>query len=416
MISKNQIYLSVLLTIFWIGFIHLFGSKHYTFKRGWQDNVSNISSMLLFTAEGFNINKQGVEKLVQPLPSDEVPAQFLTDVEDSQWFWRPDFGKDKPLFFVWPDVARPYPLGAWLWYAPYTGMLYKVGLSMSTVTLISTSVFLLVAHFCFFVFFNHLSVQLKDVLLQPGQWWIKGAFYFCIYLIYTEFIHWSGQGQYDLIAMLPMIFFYRFFRQKNYIWALFSFSLALSLHFRSLFSLGLALLSGLYLLKDFSSVFLPMKHRQKNWLLFFITLTLGFLATLVFYYNSKFLTDAQLYKLNDYHFSTIGKKSFLEVFLFFAFFLGFLVWYLKNRLWGFLAVAATTLAIFYTTPQMRGWYVMFIFPIFLLIEKGLPNLKRIFLVTLLFYVFCATTFPNQNPFDFTFFRNLLELLRGDNVS
>lgn len=413
--TKKQFYISFVLSLGWILFIHFWGSDHHTFKTKWHDNVSNISSTLLFTVEGLNIHKSPIGSLVQPLPYEEVVSRFHTDVESKEWFWHPQLGKDNPLFFVWPEVPRPYPVGAWLWYSPYTFMLYGLKLSMSTVTFISSFVFLLIAHLCFFLFLNEIRTNLSPVLAN-GNRFFKFVYYFFLFILYTEFIRWSGQGQYDLIAMIPLIYFFKYFKESHLIKALFFFGVALSFHFRSLFSLGLALYCGGLLLVSWKHYFGHAKELGKNVSLLATTLLMGACATLVFYYNSRFLTDTSIYKLNEYHYTTIGKKSWPELIAFFVFFVGLLIWFLKNRLWTYFAVASTTLLILFTTPQMRGWYILFIFPIFLLLDKKAINNKHIFYACMIFYTFAASTFPNQSPFDFTFFREIYELLIGDNVS
>jgi hypothetical protein len=410
--TKKQWLLSLVLSLAWVLFIHVFGSQHHTFKTKWQDNVSNISATLLFTAEGFNIYKEPVGNLVQVFPQERLPEKFKSDVDNSEWFTHPKLGDSKPLFLVWPEVPRPYPPGFLLWYAPYTTLLYETPLTLSEVTFLSSLVFLFVAHICFFLFFNELKPLLATEGKTKKDQWHKAGIFFFFFVLYTELVRWSGMGQYDLIAMIPLFYSYRYFKKKNIVFSLLFFGIALYFHFRVLFSLGLCLYCGVLLLLNWRKYLISLK----NGILVLLTLLLGVTSSIVFLYNSRFHTSSSIFKLNDYHYSHLPQKAWWEILLFVVFFFGPLIWFAKNKLWAFLAVSSSTLLILLTTPQLRGWYLMFVFPIFLLLDSTQPNRRKIFYVCCIFYLFTVSTFINQSPFDFTFFRELIQVVRGDTVS
>jgi hypothetical protein len=407
--NKKRILISLVLSLFWLGVIHLWGSKHYTFVRGWQDNVSQISSAFLFTVEGFGIYTKPTGDSLKPLPQKDLPPRFKTDVNPEEWFWHPEIGKEKPVFMVWPNIPRPYPLGAYVWYAPYSLIVYGLNGSMALAAALSTFVFLLIAHVCFFIYYDELR---KNILSGSSHkdTFLRVSFYFLMYIIYAEFIRWSGQGQYDLIAMIPLIFAYKAFKKEDYPFTLFLYGVALSIHFRTLFSLGLVLLATFLILVDLK------KHlgrgKNRNIVLISAAALMAGISAFIFINNISHLTDTTLYSTNEFLYSSIGKKSVPEIILFFVFLFGLLYWFFKNSLWPQLSVALSTLLILFSTALIRGWYVMFLFPIFLLIDPKDKRKKAVFYASFLFYIFSSSTFMNQSPFNFSFFRELIEIYNG----
>ncbi len=407
-LTRKNLAISIIGTLFWVIFLSWFGSKHHTFKANWQDNVSNISAVQLLILEGVDIFKEPVQSFVHPLSESEVPSRFLTDVDSVNWFWHESLGKDRPLFFVWPDVPRPYPIGAWLYYAPSSLLVYQFGLSMSFATLLNTFLFLLIAHLCFFLIKNLVYEELKDSIRQSQFW--RWCFGFFALTMYFEFIHWSGQGQYDLISMLPLIIFFKNLKSLKWKESLVFYGLALNLHFRSLFSLG-SCLSVIF------CSFLTGRADQKLWNVrnlkwYAVALGLALTSGFIFILNSRFLTDTSLYQHNEFHYQSLIQFQNFSTFSFLCIAMVLAGWILWQRFWQLFFWFSLAFFIFVSTPQLRSWYVMFLFPAFLLIGcSSRPKRTQQFALVSAVYVYFASFIFKQSPFEFYFLRDLYEIFQ-----
>ncbi len=383
---------SLVLAAFWTLFIGKFGSDHGTFDSKWGDNVSNISSAYLFLHEGLKISTRPLVEMVEPLNSSAVAPRFKTDLRQEWWYYSKKAGVDKPLFFVTPEVPRPYPPGAWLLYLPFALLVYWLGFSFSTVALASTFVFLLIAHICFFMFYQRLNSQ-----VPREKSLIKGLFWFIVFTAYSEFVMWSGQGQYDLIAMLFLFFCIDYLSAQKWPRAFLFFSLAFSFHFRSVFFSG-ALVRGLVRVKNIL-----------NWQIV-AAAVLGSLSFYVLFTNLSFLTNVDFVNLNKYHYSVFLAQDLLVRTVYFLVFGGLIVFYLRHRLWEQLGVTLTTTLVLITTRAVRSWYTLFLFPIFLLPPREAKNQSTLFAINSLFYIFYSSLFLTESPFEFTFLREIYRCL------
>lgn len=97
--ARRQWGLILLGTALWTLFIHLYGSQHHTLKSKWQDNVSNLSAAALFSVIDFEIYKKPLQDSVLPFSERDLPLTFKSDVEPTQWFFHPQLGPERPLFF-----------------------------------------------------------------------------------------------------------------------------------------------------------------------------------------------------------------------------------------------------------------------------------------------------------------------------
>lgn len=390
---RKFLILSFLGASFWILILHQFGSLHHTFQKKWQDNVSNFSAVQLFRFENFSVHQFPVGSLVSPLAIEEVHPNFLTDTEETQWFTHPQLSEKQPLFFVWPEVPRPYPLGAWLTYAPFSMAVYQGGLAMHWGTFFSSWFFLFVAHLCFFLFF----LSMKDLGIPK---WMFGAF---LFVLYGELIYWSGQGQYDLIAMIPLILSYRAVKEGQFQKSLVLYLLAFNFHFRALFSIGLF----------FAATFQSLRRWTWTWKslgAYGLCLVLGLLGSYVLFLNREFITSGEIYKLNEYHFSTLLEKSWFEVLGFVFSFVFVLGYFGLKRQWLLFFVAAGNFFVLFTSPQLREWYVMFVFPIFLAIPSRHRHVRGLFICCVIFYTLLAMFFLKRSPFELGFLRELFEVI------
>lgn len=389
-LSKKQLLLSLILTTAFTCFIMNFGTQHGTFSF-WADNVSNISSARLFKSVGMDIYKNPVTVLLKK--SEKNSEVYPKDLNKDLYFQLP--GENLPLFLVWPEVPRPYPLGAWVWYAPYSWLVFNAGWSIQQATLVSSFVFIFTAHISFFLFLNiFLSQGFASSL--PVRALQHATLFFC----YVSFIHWSGEGQYDLIAMIPTILMIRFYYKKQYPLALLSYGIALFFNFKPLFILGLPLLT---LGKSARKI---RGFKAKDWILILMSALLGFLAMLIFYWNLTYVTDSVLFGSNRYHFGKILNQSAFKIAAYLILNWGVVVYFGIKRKWEMFVTLLSINFVLLTTPLVQDWYVLFLFPIFLLLDPMRRDYKWNLLAAFMAFLGFTSTYLRESPFKFAFFKVL----------
>jgi uncharacterized membrane protein len=400
LINRRQILLIFLLSGLWTALLHNLGSEHHTFAEKWKDNVSNISSAYFFKYVGLDIYKIPASKLATPINNENAIPPFPKSFAEED-FYRYD--NSQPLFFTWANVPRPYPLGAWIVYSPFAWLFYGAGFSLNATTLLMAFTFYLMAHLCFFTFYNIFRESLPAAKSKVTV----GLKYFVLGLCYYEFMRWSGQGQFDVFGLYFVLLTVHFYKKECYQKVLLFYGISLFFHFRALLLLGLTLLVIFRMLKpasDKNFLFNPKTLHITG-----VSVLLGLIAIIIFYWNFSYLSDPSLYTNNNYSFRNLldAKLSKQIYYLFVTW--GIVLWFGLKKKWDLMVTAASINLMFAYTPLMRGWYVLFIFPIFLLLDKRSMVFKQDIIAVTLCYIFIASTYPSQSPFDFTFFRELYEL-------
>src|SRR5690606_16921273 len=103
--------------------------------------------------------------------------------------------------------------------------------------------------------------------------------------------------------------------------------------------------------------------------------------------------NSSIYTTNKYVFSNIKNLPPLTLIYYFIVTWGVVAWFAFKKKWDLFAVTFSANLIHFLTPQMRGWYVMFIFPIFLFLKKDSKNFRQDLLMITFAYIFTASTYP-----------------------
>jgi hypothetical protein len=246
--------------------------------------------------------------------------------------------------------------------------------------------------------------EIKTSLDAPSRFW-KFCYGFTLFIVYCEFMNWTMQGQYDLIAMLFVVGSIDSFLQRRWSSALFWYGIALFFHLRSLLLLGLVPLCVWQLLKSWEWLKPSQALRWGS------ALVLAAIGAMVFYWNSSFLTNSELFPLNHWHYSVLGKRHLWELIVVPVTLISIFYYWIRHRLWALMAIGLSIQLVFMATPQVRAWYAMFILPAFLLLPKG-NVAKNALPVTLLFYIGTASMYASESPFEFNFIVEIFKSIQG----
>lgn len=394
LISKKELIISLVLSLLITAFIHSFGSQHHTFS-GAEDNISNISSAYLFRKIGLEIYKKPTQDFLTS--TNELHPSYPEYAKPYQFFKLE--GQKKPLYLVWPNIPRPYPIGAWLWYAPSSFLVFDLDYSIREATLFTTFGSIIVAHICFFLFLNLFLVGFDFSIFT----YKRGIDWIILFFCYTQFVFWSGQGQYDLIAMVPLLCMLYAYRSKNYALALFCYGVSLFFHFRGLFDLGLTLFCIYLFIKDcFENNFKNLS--PKNYFYLISSIILALVAIVIFYWNTSHLIDGSIYYRNRYFISKLFNLEVAKIIYFLVVTWGIVIYFALRKNWPVTLTLLTTNLVLISTPQVQDWYTMFLFPVFLILDRKEKFFYLDSFVLFLSYVFISSTYLNESPFSFSFIK------------
>lgn len=215
------------------------------------DHFSHMNTARLFVSEGVRIwteplNDAGpalTDEQLAALPEDlrstvggPDPTTAVADV--------PGWPADKPFVSTWGNYPRLHPPGDLLVTAPVAALYSFTGLSFTGANKLLILFFLVYAHVAFYAF---VKVGSLESLGKPVGFAAAA-------IVYGELVHWSLEGFYEPIVIVPLVLCARFLAQRRGIEALFAFAVAASLHFRALFFAPWALYA-VYLIA-----------REKQWL------------------------------------------------------------------------------------------------------------------------------------------------------
>lgn len=409
---RRQVWLSLAGATFWLFVAGSLGSPRWVFAPNWHDHVSNLSSTYLFLIEGFDIYKKPVGSFVEPWAPREIRPEQLLDLDPDGMFFHPKVGEKTPLYLVWPNATRPYPVLAWLYYSPFAVMHFYVGLPLRWTLALEQWVFLLVAHVVFFLLWSFVQPKSFTVSEPPFTRILR---FFVAATAYAELIFWSGNGQYDAIALVPVFMGFHSLDRGRSDNGLFWWAISLLTHFRALLISGAACFAFLHFNQNRSKL---------NLRLVGISLALAGFGAWQFLMGLENLTDTKLYQHNRWYLmgSQISWASSETWMVLTAIGLvsGLLIY---QRAWLTLATFASALLMLSLSPQIRAWYVLFALPLFvtpILDQKrrtGLPApnenpshhwlwgyITNPLFMGLLAYALVAGLIPNHSPFDMTRFR------------
>jgi hypothetical protein len=216
------------------------------------DHFSHMNTARLFVHEGVGI---WTEPLIDAAP--QLDAEQLAELpEDMRSTITPDgltavsappgWPADKPYVSSWGLYPRFHPPGNMLLTAPVAALYSLTGLSFTDANRLLILSFLIYAHIAFYVFVKggDLASRLKPVGFAVGV------------LVYFEMIHWSLEGFYEAIVVVPLVLAARFLAQRRGVEALLAFTVATMVHFRALFFAPWALYA----------IYLVLRERQwRSW-------------------------------------------------------------------------------------------------------------------------------------------------------
>jgi hypothetical protein len=209
------------------------------------DHFSHMNTARLFTRIGVGIwQKPLVEAgpALSPEQVAELPEDMHTISADPKTAVAavPGWPEDKPFVSSWGHYPRLHPPGNMILTAPVALLYSFTGLSFSDANRLLILLFLILAHVAFFVFAR--GGELKSYATPVG--------FAAAAIVYLELIHWSLEGFYEAIVLVPLVLAARFLAQRRPVEALLAYAIAVTLHFRALFFAPWALYALYLIIRD----------------------------------------------------------------------------------------------------------------------------------------------------------------------
>jgi hypothetical protein len=427
---RSKLRLALGMAVFWTLFLLAFGSRHMTLNPTWQDGPSNVFSTWVFFEHGFRIFSEPIGNFASSAP-DSVKTEFAkeTGLPAANVFLFRHNDVEKPVFFVWNTLSRPYPPGLYLYLSPMAYALEQGWLSFHATMAVIVFVWLFIAHLAFLLIAEGVSELIPSTLTAPATLTTpktpqaKGGAYrlldatltllLCT-MIYFEFMRWTMNSQYELISLLFVVLSIRAYSRERCVPAACWYCAAVFLHFRSLFYLPIFFFA---IWRWFKIGKKPLAARVKDlkfteWTALIVGAAMGLMAFVAFLLNYPTLVDQSIYDLNGAHYSHLGWRNLAKTLpLLLGSLITFGYWF-RRRAFLAVTVAAWTTLMFVQTPLTREWYAMFLFPIVLLLPRSpSPAQNRVSsAIGLIYLTYMASVFANNSPFEFRFVRDLAETI------
>jgi hypothetical protein len=347
--GRQRLKLLVLLSlVFWFLLLAANTFPQATFESWYTDNARLPYSANLFTKVGFSIF--------------DTPLGRLASCDDS--FFK---------FVTWPEMPHLYPLGSVFLFLPF-GALLESGVVQGLVFKLEIAFFLLVSHFCLYLFLKRFwKLELIPLLKALA-----------IYVFYVVLVVYAANGQFDAVAFLFALGAMVMFLENRH--DLFLLLVAVSATFKyqaAIFLLPLVLVSLMKLLQQPD----PRSLLKNKAVL--AAVGLGALNLFTAFLSLPFLLSArpELVMNGVNAFSPHAQVPWLlqsfAVFLTLALTLASAV-YLFNRSRLVALFAVFSLLPSFTMPYFQPWYLPFFFVYILL-----PMEKRALGVAVFWLVFMA---------------------------
>ncbi|MHB8511679.1 MAG: hypothetical protein ACYDCC_05815 [Actinomycetota bacterium] len=219
------------------------GSPFGDLSKGiFTDHFSHMNTARLFTRVGWDIWRKPLKDSVQPLSaSDEaqLPADIRSVIPDLDAHAQRDSGDptmhsvyavpgwpvDKPFISSWSWRPRLHPIGDMVLTAPVALLYSYSNLSFTDANRLLIFLFLIYVHIS--IYFLIRSGLRFDLLRPLG--------FLVFFIVYFEVIHWTLEGFYEGVVIGPLILCGLYLHQKRALPAIFAFTVAANLHFRSFF-------------------------------------------------------------------------------------------------------------------------------------------------------------------------------------
>lgn len=135
------------------------------------DHLSHMMSVFLFAERGFEIHRRDIKELCPIRASPEIAAfneQWSIPKMDLLNTCQTMPG-GRVLFINWPHMARPYPIGDLLWYAPAAGLYAMTG-NLPGVAQFMIWQMLLIAGLGMVIFLNGAFMGIRERRFEKGVW------------------------------------------------------------------------------------------------------------------------------------------------------------------------------------------------------------------------------------------------------
>jgi hypothetical protein len=208
------------------------------------DHFSHMNTARLFVLCGPCVWTTPVHRIfpsASPQERRQVEAELRPYVVTGEVFSAPGVSPEKPLIMNWSRLPRPYPPGALVLVAPVTLAYHFTPLSFFGAIRLLILGFLLYAH----VGFYFLLRSALESPVRPGALGLlAGA------ILYSEFVHWSLEGFYDVAMLAPLALCGHYLRQRRGLAALLAYCVAAFIHYRAYFFAPLPLYAAYLLLQE----------------------------------------------------------------------------------------------------------------------------------------------------------------------
>jgi len=342
--------------IFLVASVIKFSPTPYRIIDGWAtDHFSHYMSAIALTKVGFDIYKKPVNTYCKPEKTKAI-AEWLEryDMPDYHSWMACQITGDPSqtiLAINWSGIPRFYPMGNEVYHIP-DALLYLNGLPFNKTNTFTTLKYLFVG-----ILLSILIWHLFVVHAKTRHWYY--IFLAVIPIILINILMWSVIGFYDPVAVLLLVLaFYFLFEKEQHAKALFIWSLAFFVHYRSLWYFTLPMIIVLSWIKKHGKHPKKQLRKDKYWLSASAILTSLSVYTffLSFPYIRQMPINHELY-WNKFSFFK-GPTKF--VLLAYVVSLGLSI---RLRCWKTLAVLSSVSFFLVVTRELRSWHEVFIIPL-----------------------------------------------------
>ncbi len=196
---------------------------------GYSDHLSHMNAARVFPRIGLDIWRRPLADQFRRLDSDEL-AQTPEEIRVSSAplsggiFRVPGWPTDKPLALSWSMKPRMYPPGDMLLVAPVALLYHYTSLSLTGACRLLLALFIVTAHAALFLFFLTYFESRGSAIA-----WLACFF------AYSNIMHWTLEGFYDPIAIVPLVLCARYLACRRGLAAVVAYCVGAVLHFRVFF-------------------------------------------------------------------------------------------------------------------------------------------------------------------------------------
>lgn len=336
---------------------------------GWgTDHVSHWASAFLFSQIGFEIYRVSANSICPQTLESDAQLMIARGIDPRVTCVLPSTESHGPSMINWPQYARVYPPGAFLYALPEAFLFYNGWLTYEQTNLVSIIKYGVMAHLVFALllicWFGDLRAISIDSFRQQKWTWVVMA------VLFSDLINHSLSGFYDPIYLLFIALSVLCLQRKQGALSVLFYAFALLFHFRALWWAPLCLFA-------LPLVWRELQNRdQRLKALAALTLTGG-----VFFVALKSLVLVRpwlfLFPINNsVHFSFFGSLEGIRGIIFLCLSAATALYFLRFRAW-YLAIALgwqTYMMLF--TQEVRPWHRLSLLPFFLLLTLQPQEMRR----------------------------------------